>query len=54
MSCIPTIFEAMKDIVTGNFGAGLLVGVPPSCHIILWQGLVATVICLSLVLFWRR
>jgi hypothetical protein len=54
MSCISVFFDVMRDMVSGHFGTGLLVGVPSSCHIILWQVLVATVICLSLVLFWRR
>lgn len=54
MSCPYVIFDVVRDLISGRFGTGLLVGVPTSCHIILWQGLVATVICISLVLFWRR
>jgi hypothetical protein len=54
MSCIPVIFEIIQKMISGHFGNGLLVGVPSACYPIMWQGLMAMIIGLSLVLFWRR
>ncbi len=54
MSCIHVFFEAIQDFFGGRLGTGLLVGMPGSCRMVLWQIVAMMFVGLTLVLYWRR
>ncbi len=54
MSCIHVFFGAIQDFFGGQLGTGLLVGMPGSCRMVLWQIVTMMLLGLIMILYWRR